>query len=352
MSLEFFRLDVDESTNAQDLASMDLLNLFNDASAAVPSRDQQIFSAASRGNYNRFVQLYNDGSNITTLHNGFNCLHTAAKKNHLQIVQFILDQHPNLLSSSTNDGRTSSMIAAFEGNLDILKLLTAAATTVEVDPLGNNVLHYASWGGKLDCIKFCVEDRQMNPLEPNREGMSSVQFTSAGNHVDCLLFLEQYIQSKDGLNEVTPAISETGLTSLHRACLHGAVDIVVHILEQIQTENKVRFSAYLDQQTIDALPVSLQDRASLDSIRQIYFTQGIYTPSHSGNTALHLSTQNNSTEIVSLLLSHIQDEEKTYPLLFLDETAEGDVQTVVRPKKGIDLQNKYGLTPIHFACIG
>jgi ankyrin repeat protein len=335
---------------------MDLLNLFNDASAAaVPSRDQQIFAAASRGNYNRFIQLYADGVNITTLHNGFNCLHTAAKKNHLQIIQFILDHHPNLLSSPTNDGRTSSMIAAFEGNLSILKLLTSAtdSSNFEIDPLGNNILHYASWGGQLDCIKYCVEERQMNPLEPNKEGMSAVQFTSAGNHVDCLLFLEQFIQSKGDLNNISPAISETGLTSFHRACLHGAVNIVVHLLEQIELENKIKFSAYFNKPTIDSLPVSLQDCSSLESIRQLYFTQGIHTPSHSGNTALHLSTQNNSSEIISLLLRHIRDEEKNYPLLFVDDgKTEDGTKALVRPKKGIDIQNKYGLTPIHFACIG
>jgi ankyrin repeat protein len=282
------------------------------------------------------------------------------------------------------------MIAAYEGNLESLKFLVETFQQLQqegeemklenwIDKLGNTILHYASWGGKLQCIQYCIESCHMDPFQVNQEGMNSLQFASAGNHVDCLIYLEQQVSSTEnqssiakpqvfaeGKSESTIAgvavvggfggMSESGLTSFHRACLHGAVDIVKHLLQQIQQDNETKYSPYLNKETVASLPTPLQDQSSLATICQLYFTSGIYARTLSGNTALHLSTQNNSLEIVTLLLNHMRSEQQKFPLFYLDMEAQqqlekGDGQ-MIHPKIGIDIQNTYGLTPLHFACIG
>lgn len=382
---------------------MDLLNLLNDfnspstsssSSSTSSSPSYQLFLAASSGNLKRFHELTmknKSSASFDILYNGYNTLHIATKKNHFSIVKYILEggkvsnidggieevasevvgreEVEKLLYSLTSDGKNCLMIAAYEGRDEILKYLiekffyqeiipttaTATATaTSMVDKLGNNILHYAAWGGQLNCIKICLELCKINPLITNNEGMNSLQFASAGNHVDCLIYLENYLQRNlliESLSQVKESntISESGLTSFHRACLHGAVDIVRHLLQQIENENQSKYSSYLYKNTIMDLPIDLQDLHSLEEIRRMYFQQGVYYPTHSGNTALHLSTQNNSKDIVTLLLDHIKNETIKFPLFYVDEDI-GKASS--RSKKGIDIQNNYGLTPLHFSCIG
>jgi ankyrin repeat protein len=234
-----------------------------------------------------------------------------------------------------------------------------------IDKSGNTILHYASWGGRLQCIQFCIESCHMDPLQVNQEGMNSLQFASAGNHVDCLIYLEQQVSSRTESNSVTRqqqlleeekaraagagGMSESGLTSFHRACLHGAVDIVKHLLQQIEQDNETKYAPYLNQ---TSPPDYDESTATAVASEELYFTTGIYVRTHSGNTALHLSTQNNSMEIVTLLLNHIRSEQKKFPLFYSCQDQGQGPEEMIHPKKGIDIQNTYGLTSLHFACIG
>lgn len=105
-------------------------------------------------------------------------------------------------------------------------------------------------------------------------------------------------------------------------------------------------------------------KEELRHIREIYFSTGIFHKSHNGNTALHLATQNNSLIILRKILESIQREEQRFPIFYQSENNNSDINESTsstssttnnhnnKLKRAIDIQNEYGLTPLHFACIG
>lgn len=261
--------------------------------AAPPSRESLLVTAASRGNLDRVTCLLDDEVKVvkvTELVNGFNALHSAAKKNHISIVELLVRRHPSLISCRTEDERTAEMVAAFEGHADLLSILrneivgeSPVSFTEEcTDSKKNTSLHYAAWGGSLECVKFLVETCKMNPAAKNLEGMTAVQFASAGNHA----LIVAYLSSVSNQGEDNNISSESGYNSLHRACIYGAVDTVNYLLQSKQID--------------------------CDSV------------SGSGSTALHIACQNGQLAIVKMLI----------------EVYEADY----------DVQNNYGLTPLHSAC--
>ena len=319
------------------------------SSSSFPSSSSS--SSNSNSNLSKIKELLLLPSlNLHQLFNGLNCFHITIKKKKLEILELLLNYDFSLLSSQTSDQRSSLMISAYEGQIEILNYLYQQLLTRnknyninnEIDLLGNTTLHYASWGGSIECIQYCVETCLMNPLQRNKEGMNSLQFCSAGNHLNCLQYLEEYLLSNQNTSISTSSSqallssleSETGLIPLHRACLHNSIDIVTHLLQQIEVNNQNKY----------LLHENIQEEEELKNLQIQHFSSGIFSRTYNGNTSLHLATQNNSINIIKQLLQEIQKDSQRFPFLY--KNAKNNLSN------GIDIQNQYGLTPLHFACIG
>lgn len=241
---------------------MDLMDLLSPGSgASVSSLDRRLFNACSRGAVSQAQELLNMNANPSTLFNGFNCLHIAVKKNHVQVVTYLLDVSPALLSSLTNDGRTALMLAALNGYIDLVHLLAKETNDISVvDVNGNTALHYAAWGGHIMCVTALINEYHADPSMTNKDRMMPVQMATAGNHIEVVTFLLQ----RSG-NDV----SSSGMSSLHRAAMYGSLDVLRHLIE-----NDV---------------ASLTERTK---------TQ---------NTCLHIAAQNNQPAVVEYLLQRNVD---------------------------------------------
>ena len=197
------------------------------------------------------------------------------------------------------------MIAAFEGHIDALRLLqthistqasalTAAAASLHIntqDAAGNTALHHCCFGGNLACAQYLVEECDADYLLKNKEGMLPVQFAVAGNHTA----LVSYLHKLPPPTSSTPTAdnddaSESGINSLHRAAMHGSLETLKMLIDEKIIEGN--------------------------------------SPMPNLNTALHLSSQRGMNHIVDYLISH----------------SSIDVD--------INAQNEFGLSPLHFACIG
>lgn len=259
-----------------------------------------LFRASSSGNMKRVQELLlSSPENMPSpyeLVNGFNSLHISSKKGFKEIVSFLLYQFPLLLNTTTSDGRTALMLAAYEQKLEVLKILRniilSSNTTNNnnesvpdpVDGKGNAAIHYAAWGGSLECTKYLVEDCQMNPLIKNTEGVTPIHFAVAGNFVDIVAYLSKFsVASTDGFSE-----SSEGFNALHRAAMYGS---------------------------LNSLQLLLQDcELAVDGVTS------------NGSTALHLSCQHGHLEVVQFLVMNYNAD--------------------------INAANSYGLTPLMFACLG
>lgn len=198
------------------------------------------------------------------------------------------------------------MIAAFEGNIDVLRLLqahisarsssSALASSLDInaqDSVGNTALHHCCFGGNLACAQYLVDEGGADYLLKNKEGMLPIQFAVAGNHTALVSYLHKLPLTTSGNSGVTPGsddASESGINSLHRAAMHGSLET----LQMLIDENIIAGNS----------------------------------PMPNLNTALHLSSQRGMGNIVNYLITH--------PSIDVD----------------INAQNEFGLSPLHFACIG
>ena len=98
-----------------------------------------------------------------------------------------------------------------------------------MDALGNNALHYASWGGKLPIVKTLIEKIKFNPSLKNEEGLSAIQFATAGKHIEIV----HYLSELDSGNLLIES-SDSGYNSLHRAAIYNSLDTIKLILSSIK----------------------------------------------------------------------------------------------------------------------
>lgn len=275
---------------------MDLLSLLHGSEQpAQPDKHALAFRAASLGRLEQLKKHHVNGADLSKLHNGFSCLHTAVKKNHINILEYLLEHCPELCEQRTEDGRTAAMIAAYEGNIEVLRALFRSPSPQPgrdeaVDEAGNSALHHCCFGGSLDCAKFLVENENClaNPRLRNKEGLLPTQFAVAGNHTSLVSYLHQLDAGRGEKGEED--CSDAGINSLHRAAMHGSLETLQMLIE----ENIVAGDS-----TMPNL-----------------------------NTALHIAAHRGRSNIVQYLLGR--------PDLCID----------------VNAQNEYGLAPLHFACLG
>ena len=86
-----------------------------------------LFNAASRNQLEKLNDIIckNPQVDYTESVNSFNCFHVASKKGLMEIVKRIHEVHPHIVSSRTTDNQRSSlMLAAFEGHVEVAKYLS------------------------------------------------------------------------------------------------------------------------------------------------------------------------------------------------------------------------------------
>lgn len=269
------------------------------------SLEQSLFNASSRGLCEKIKTILANEKkkDFLQLFNGFNAFHIAIKKGHIKVVELLLDSFPQYLFSRTNDNRTGEMIAAFEGFSAILELLVLKKTistdsndsTECIDNDGNTVMHYACWGGRIECVRFLDEIGKYTYTKKNNDSILPIQFAVAGNHTEVVRYLLQRQQVDD-----TADGSATGITTIHRACSHGALQSLQVILEYLQ---EVESSHSIDIGEI---------------LNNMLATNG--------SPAVHLAAQHGHLPILQYLASF--------------------------PSLRFDISNDYGLTALHYACIG
>jgi ankyrin len=279
-----------------------------------PSLERNVFTASSRNQLGRLKAVLNSNPNIDLTHcvNGINALHSAAKKGYVDICRTLLDyystpdQQDAFQNARTDDGerKTALMIAAFNGQLAVVELLTCLQYTTDTesvksaatarDERGNTAIHYAAWGGQLACVQYLVQSCYASVSVNNDEGLSPLQLAAAGNFHEVVEFLASVSSDCDASSRTEDSlgnnVSSSGMTALHRAASHGALETIRFFLEH-----------------------------------QLRNPQDINIQAFNGNTALHYAAQHGHEEIVKQLTAH--------------------------PHISLSIQSEYGLTPFHYACI-
>ena len=270
----------------------------------------QLFNAASRNRTEEVTKLLSTlDSNKCDLQeevNGINSFLIACKKGHIAIVEIFVQYHPAMLESCTSGNqRNGLMLAAFEGHDPMVQYLSHFdAMKLAKDNTQNNALHYASWGGHLNIVKYLIDQCSYDPTTTNAEGLSALQFATAGNHIEIVQYLTNKLDDQQ-VAALSGACSESGYNSLHRAALCGSLEALKLLLPC--TTDDITASTAIGTNSSSTL--SLVDAKAVN-----------------GSTCLHLAAHHGHLHIVTFLV-----------------TSYG---------ANVHAMNDYGLTPLMFACIG
>ena len=131
-------------------------------------------------------------------------------------------------SSSAHELRRASK----KGDLKAVKYLTEEKqlNPLQEDKQGLNAIHYAAWGGQLAVLKYFIEDQRHNPASANStgrlvSGWTPLHVAARYNHIELVRYLVAELQ-------VDPVCqTEDGDTPLHKDCFDdNNMDVVVYLV--------------------------------------------------------------------------------------------------------------------------
>ncbi|KAK3607637.1 hypothetical protein CHS0354_010689 [Potamilus streckersoni] len=202
------------------------------------SRNENLFNELD--NHNRSVGHYSAcGGSLESLEfflllgldptctdsGGWNLLHYACWHANKDMVDYLMDNYPNLICSQTRDGLSILHLSAFNGNTDVLTYIIDhgidpwCKTSQEV-----TLLHIACLAGQLDMTKYLVENYQTMLNEVDSNKLSAAHLAAESGNVAVLSYL---------INRGTDPWCRTsnGDTLLHMACIKGQLNMTKYLVE-------------------------------------------------------------------------------------------------------------------------
>ncbi|KAM9509718.1 ankyrin repeat and death domain-containing protein 1B isoform 7-T7 [Guaruba guarouba] len=269
--------------------------------------------------------------------------HFAVARSHVSVVDFLL-HHKARLDMADQHGLTVIHLAAWTGNLDIMrKLVKAGADQKAKNEEGMNVLHFAAQNNSVKIVDYVLQDLHLNDLnKPDRRGKKPFLLASEKGHVDMinnLITLKLFTSEKD----------TEGNTALHLAAKNGHSEVVKILLRQWGEIND------LNENNSSALQVAIQNgHLSLVTFLIDKNIDLVLKPEQK-NSPLHLAVTNNHLLVVKRLLDANHDinslnHRQETPLHLAADL--GNVELVeVLLKAGCDLRavDKHGKTALAVA---
>ena len=271
-------------------------------------------------------QYYNDHD--VYYFTGESCLYTAARNNHIDIVEYLIKECgcDPMMDTIRYVGVPVLHDVASEGILDVLKcmvmninghimdeqyrdiigrtVLHRAVEHIDVvkylinqcncdimvtDKYGNTILHAAASKGSLDVMKYLINTHHCNPIATNNNGGTVLHL--AVEHIDAVKYL---------INQCNCDIMVTdkyGNTILHAAASKGSLDVMKYLINThhcnpIATNNNGGTVLHLAVEHIDAVKY-LINQCNCD----------IMVTDKNGYTPLHYAAWLGTPEVVEFLLS-------------------------------------------------
>ena len=182
-----------------------------------------LIHAAAEGHVESFDALLSLGADCrTTTRMQRNAAHAAALSGSTQILQTLHDTTDTDIHLACLLGWTPVHVAASNGNVAILKLLSDLGADISsTTKLGRNAVHCAALNGHIEVLRILAEWDV--PVTTDREGWGPLHCAASNGHVGALHFLRQ----GSGDAEVEDA---AGMTPLQLAVRGGHTDAVRALL--------------------------------------------------------------------------------------------------------------------------
>ncbi|MGX5540981.1 ankyrin repeat domain-containing protein [Bacillus wiedmannii] len=120
--------------------------------------NKAIRNAIKLGDTSEVKQLIGDDNEILNTMTSFcTWLHVAAKKGHLEIVEYLINKGIDIDAKGGTFDASALNLAAGEGHLEIVKYLIETGAELDVSLAKRNPLFGAIYGGHKEVVEFLVE---------------------------------------------------------------------------------------------------------------------------------------------------------------------------------------------------
>ena len=150
------------------------------------------FQAAYDGNLHIIKECIKSGIDKEAKDSvGSTALHFASGKDHLEIVQYLIENCNLDREAKTNNGWTALHFACSNGHLEIVKYLIEKCH-VDTEGKTNNgmtALHFASGEGRLESVQYLIETCRVDKEAKNKDGWTALHYASTNGHLDTVIYL-------------------------------------------------------------------------------------------------------------------------------------------------------------------
>ena len=206
-----------------------------------------------------------------------------------------------------------------------------------------NLLHLSSRYGKLDIVKFCVEEKGLNVDIRDGNGDTALHKAARGGHLQVIQVL---VSSGADVNMK----NKFGNTALHIAAHEGHLQVVQHLLSSGADVNMK------DNDGDTALHMAA--RGGQLQVIQVLVSSGadVNMKDNDGDTALHTAAREGNLQVIQVLVSSGADvdmKDKFGNTALHMAAHEGHLQVVqhlLSSGADFNVKSNYGSTALHWAA--
>ena len=139
-----------------------------------------------------------------------------------------------LRAESTSQYSAQLWTAAEEGNIqEVKRLVSMGHNPMGKDPNNNTALHIAAKYGRIEILKYLIEDQEYNPASLGWHGTTPLHTAAERKHLSIVQYLITQHQVDSLLQD------DYGYSPLHSACKGGDLPIVEYLMKSILTYMRI-----------------------------------------------------------------------------------------------------------------
>jgi ankyrin repeat protein len=242
---------------------------------------------------------------------GLNCLHRACYLNLTDFVNIIFEEMTilsqgkeiltKLVNKSSKKSLTAIHLAAYRGNIEIIKLLIKNGANIQAkNEKGLNVLHMAAQGDQPSALLFFTEKYDLHLEELDYLGNTPLHwacYTGSQSFVNILLSyrnLNVNLQEKQGLTPLHLAVMSEKTKIIKKLIYYGA------LLSIVDNKNRKPIDLAINKNKIKIAEMIKNEQSLID-----------YSKTFTGEHRLH-STKKSNCFIYTFLFLHIVLQSLTF----------------------------------------
>ena len=338
------------------------------------------FSAHS-GNCELFVYFTEMGIDIRLKTNdGRNCLHFAAAGGHLNLCKMLIDNYKLDFHMTDNDGWTVLHYSAYSGKCELVAYFAEMGT--DICPKtngGRNCLHFAAFEGHLNICKMLIYKHKVHLHMTNNDGWTALHCSARSGNCELVAYFAEmgtdiHLKTNDGRNclhiaaldehlnlckmlidkhkvDVNVA-DKRGWTAVHFSAQSGNCQLVAYFAEMgtdvhLKTNdgsNCLNIAAYQGHLNLCKM---LIDKHKVD----------LHMTDNDGWTALHYSAQSGNCELVAYFAEmgidiHLKtnDGRNCLHIAALKGHLNLCKMLIDKHKVDVNVADKRGWTAVHFSA--